>query len=108
MAASVVVEGQTVVPQGATVKGFVQKSEPSGELGRRAVIALGLLSLDVYETRVELDTDSSTHVSKDYRNRNLALIGGSARPGTADARERRVRIPAETVLAFRLREPITL
>jgi hypothetical protein len=135
LATPLVMEGETVAPRGAPVKGFIQKSVPSGRLRGRAVISLGLRSLEIRDTRVELDTDSITRVSEDHRNRNIAMIGGGsgigaliggltgggkaaligagagAAAGTAGAAvtgERNVRIPAETVLAFRLREPVTL
>lgn len=93
------VDGRTVIPGGAEVRGFVQKAVEAVAPASRAVIALGLRSLDINNTRVELDTDSVTRVG----------AGRGGEPAfPADAGQSGLRIPAQTILDFRLREPVTL
>lgn len=133
--ADVVVDGKTVLPKGAEVRGTIKESDDSGRLRGRAVLALALESV-VWKDRVyPVATDTFRRVSADHKKRNLALVGGGsgvgaliggiagggrgaligagagAAAGTAGAAatgKRQIRMPAESVLGFRLREPLRI
>ncbi len=130
-----VIGGKTVLPRGAEVRGAIKESEESGRLKGRAVLVLSLQSV-VWQGRIHaLTTETHRSVSADHKKRNAFLIGGGsgvgallggifgggkgaligagagAGAGTAGAAatgKREIRIPAESVLTFRLREPLRI
>jgi hypothetical protein len=131
----VVADGETLLARGTTVGGVVANAASSGRLRGRAAVALALQWVEVNGANVPVQTSSVTKVSADHKKRNLLLIGGGsglgaligglaggpkgvligagagAAAGTAGAAatgKRQVRIPAESVLTFRLREPVTV
>jgi hypothetical protein len=130
-----IVNGRQAAPRGADVYGIVRECLPSGHLKGRAVLMLSLREIVVDGRSIPLQTDSQTLTSGRHRRRNLALIGGGAGigatigalagggPGAAIgagagaaagltgailAGRKQVRIPAETVLNFRLEHGVTL
>jgi hypothetical protein len=123
------------VPKGALVSGVLRDAAPSGRLKGRAVLRLALDQVEWSGRSYHLDTGAVTRVSGGHKKRNWSLIGGGsgvgamiggiasggagaligagagAAAGTAGAAftgRKQVRIPAETVLTFRLREPLTV
>jgi hypothetical protein len=130
---SLVIDGKTVLPKGAGVRGTIQESDNSGRLRGRAVLALTLESVAWNGRTYTLATGTHRSVSAGHKKRNAVLVGGGsglgallggiagggkgaligagagAAAGTAGAAatgKREIRIPAESVLGFRLREPL--
>jgi hypothetical protein len=131
----VVVDGKTVIPDGAQVTGLVVDARHSGRLMGRARLQLSLESVDANGTDYQVSTASNVRVGGKHKNRNLAIIGGGAggglligaiagggkgaliggpvgaAAGTAVAfatGKKDIRLPAETPLTFRLDHPVTI
>lgn len=131
----VVVDGKTVIPNGAQVTGLVVDAHHSGRLMGRARLQLSLESVDANGTDYQVSTASNVRVGGRHKNRNLAIIGGGAggglligalagggkgaliggpvgaAAGTAVAfatGKKDIRLPAETPLTFRLDQPVTI
>jgi hypothetical protein len=131
----VVVDGKTVIPQGARAEGVVVDARPSGHLRGRAELRLVLDSVDVNGTSYDVRTTSFNDRGRNHKKRNWALIGGGAGggaligalagggkgaliggpvgagAGTAVAfftGKKDIHLPAETRITFRLAEPITV
>jgi len=132
LASPITERGVVIVPRGATVTGHVTTARPSGRLKGRAHL---VLTLDTIQHNGRTYAVSTTHVGRAsgaHKKRNLALIGGGsgtgamigaiagggagaligagagAAAGTVGAvvtGKKHVRLPAETLLTFRLREP---
>jgi len=126
---------KTVVPRGATFHGRVTTADSSGRLKGRAIIALTLESFEHNGKSYKVATSSASRVSSAHKKRNAALIGGGAglgaalgavagggkgaligagagaAAGTAGAAatgKKTVSFPAETLLTFSLKAPVTL
>ncbi len=135
LSAPVTVDDKTVLPKGTVVRGSVKHASSSGRLKRRAVVALTLDRMEWNGAEVPLNTNSVTLTSADHKKRNLAWIGGGSGAGAlvgallgggkgavlgaaagggagvagaAVIGKRQVRIPAESVLTFRLEQPLTI
>jgi hypothetical protein len=131
----VVVDGKTVIPEGAQVQGLVVDSRPSGRLRGRASLRLALESVNVNGETYDLRTASFREIGRNHKKRNWALIGGGAGggaligalagggkgaliggpigagAGTAVAfftGKKDIRLPAESHITFRLAEPVTI
>jgi hypothetical protein len=131
----VVVDGKTVIPEGARAEGMVVDARPSGHLRGRAELRLVLDAVDVNGTTYDVRTTSFNDRGRNHKKRNWALIGGGAGggaligalagggkgaliggpigagAGTAVAYftgKKDIRLPAETRITFRLAEPITI
>jgi hypothetical protein len=129
------VDGKTVIPEGAAVKGLVVDAKPSGRLKGTARLQLALQSVDVDGKTYDIHTLASTRVGGNHKKRNVALIGGGAGGGavigaiaaggkgaliggpvgagvgTAAALitgRKDIRLPAETNLTFTLAAPVTI
>src|SRR5260370_13902096 len=74
----VVVDGKTVIPQGAHAEGIVVDAKPSGRLMGRARLQLALQSVDVSGQPYDVRTTSSARIGRDHKERNWAWIGGGA------------------------------
>ncbi len=135
VAEPVVMDGKTVIPKGAAVRGRVVEARESGRLETPARLRLALDSVEVGGKSYGIETSSISRSGASHKNRNLALIGGGAGlgatigaiagggkgaaigaaagagAGTATAAitgKKDIRIPAETVLTFRLTQPTTI
>jgi hypothetical protein len=131
----IVLDNKTVVPVGAEVEGLVVDAQHSGRLRGRARLNLALESVYVNGTEYQIRTNSAVRVGGKHKKRNIAwiaggggggaligaiaaggkgaLIGGpiGAGAGTAVAfftGKKDIRLPAETLLSFRLAEPVTI
>lgn len=135
LSAPVTIDDKTVLPKGTVVRGSVKHASSSGRLKGRAVVALTLDRLEWNGAEVPLNTNSVTLTSADHKKRNLAWIGGGSGAGAlvgallgggkgavlgaaagggagvagaAATGKRQVRIPAESVLTFRLEQPLAI
>ena len=131
----VVIEDKTVIPQGAAVEGLVIDARHSGRLMGRARLRLALQTVAIDGKTYEIQTNSTSRVGGNHKNRNIgfiaggagggaligaaaaggkgALIGGpvGAGAGTAAAfltGKKDIRLPAESRLTFRLAGPVTI
>ena len=77
----VVVDGKTVIPQGAHAEGIVVDAKPSGRLMGRARLQLALQSVDVSGQPYDVRATSSARIGRDHKGRNWAWIGGGAGGG---------------------------
>lgn len=129
------VDGKTVAQKGAAVSGLVREAQPSGRLKGRAVMILALESVDANGHRLSLTTNSQTWQSGAHKKRNLGCLGGGAGSGAligglaggpvglgigagagaaagftgaALTGRRQVRLPAETLVNFRLGHAVTI
>jgi hypothetical protein len=129
-----VVNGRQAAPRGAEVFGIVRESAPSGLKGR-AVLMISLESIVINGRRVPIHTNSQTEVSGRHRKRNLLWMGGGAGSGAAIGAlagggigaaigagagaaagftgavitgRKQVHIPAETLVNFRLAQPVAV
>ncbi len=90
---------QTVLPAGTSVGGLVRQSAPSGQLESRAVLAVAMDRLQLDGRTYGLTTSSIIR-----RSEGVAMTGA----GTALSRRRQVGVPAESVLTFRLNQPLAV
>src|SRR5712692_5903469 len=131
----VVVDGKTVIPERASVKGLVVEARESGRLMGKSRLRLELTQVEVGNKSYDLRTGSSYRVGRGHLKNNLAWIGGGgaggaligaavgggkgaliggpvgAGVGTAVAfmtGKRDIRLPAETALTFRLADRVTI
>jgi len=129
------VNDQIVIPEGSQVNGVVVYSKESGRLKGRAQMSLALESIEVGDSTYEIATNHITRVSGGHKKRNLAIIGGGGVGGAiigalaaggkgaliggpvgaggglavaAITGRKNVRVPAETVMTFRLAEPVNI
>jgi hypothetical protein len=77
----VLLNGKTVIPQGAHVDGLVVDAKPSGRLMGRARLQLALQSVEVNGQSYEVRTLSSPRIGPSHKKRNLWWIGGGAGGG---------------------------
>jgi len=131
----VVVDNYMVIPPGTPVRGRVVEAKPSGRLKGRGEIRLALTEVDLNGSAYDLNTTSTARAGRSHKARNWwwiggggaggatigaiagggkgALIGGpiGAGAGTLVAfltGKHDVRLPAETPLLFKLKQPITV
>lgn len=129
------VDGRVLAGKGSVVRGFVRDASPSGRLKGRAVLTLALDSIDVHGRTFAIRTGVNTRVSAAHKKRNLKWIGGGSGTGAligavagggvgaaigagAGAAagltgavvtgRRQVRVPAESLMTFRLQQPLTI
>src|SRR5712664_3638142 len=131
----VVVNGKTVIPQGAHAEGLVVDSRHSGRLKGRARLQLALQTVDVNGQNYNVRTYSHPRIGRDHKKRNWAWIGGGAAGGAVVGAlagggtgaliggpvgagagttvalltgKKDIKLRAETPLKFELSEPITI
>ena len=135
LARSVVVEGETAIPAGAAVSGTVVDAKSPGKFKGEGVLSITLNSIDVRGVPVNIATSTYTQTIKGKGKRTAVMAGGGtgagaligglagggkgaligglvgAGAGTAGAAftgNKDLQIPAETVVTFRLANPITV
>jgi hypothetical protein len=135
LAEPLVVDGVTIAARGAEVEGVVVESDPGGRVKGVAQIGIALRSLQTAAGKVEIQTgahvaEAKSSVKKDVTRGAImtgvgaaigAIAGGGkgaavgagvgAGAGTATAvatRGEPAVIPAESVLTFRLKQPVTV
>ena len=131
----VIVDGKTVIPQGAYAEGIVVDAQQSGRLKGRARLQLALESVDVNGQYFGVRTSSSLRSGGSHKKRNWAWIGGGAGggaligalagggkgaliggpvgagAGTTAALltgKRDIHLRPETPLTFKLAQPVTI
>jgi len=131
----VVINGKTVIPEGARATGLVVDAHPSGRLMGRARLQVALEAVELNGSRYQIRTYSDARVGGRHKKRNLALIGGGAGggmligavaaggkgaliggpigagAGTVAALatgKKDVHLPAETRLTFNLADPVAV
>jgi len=129
------VEGRTAIPKGARATGIVKNAQPAGRFKGGAALELTLSSITVAGHTYEVQTTSPTETSKGKGKRTATMVGGGggagaligglagggkgaiiggligAGAGTAGAGltgNREILLPAETVLTFKLVEPLEI
>lgn len=131
----IVVDGKTVVPEGARATGHVVYAHKAGRLHGVARLRLDLSSVEVNGQSYEIRTSSTYRRGGNHDKRNLGFIGGGAGGGaligaiagggkgvliggpigagvgvaaaylTAD---KNIRVPAESHLNFELTQPVSI
>ncbi len=76
-----VIDGKTVAPQGAAVRGKVIAARDSGHLHNAGYLRIALSSVAVNGKAVPVETNSVYVSGGSYKKRNLAFIGGGAAGG---------------------------
>jgi hypothetical protein len=81
VAAPVVVDGKTLIPQGSKARGLVVDAKESGRLKGVARLSLELQSVEVAGKSYALDTGRFSRTGPNHKKRNLLSIGGGAGTG---------------------------
>jgi hypothetical protein len=135
LVAPVVVGNTVAVPAGSAATGEVLVAHRRGMFKGRSMIALTLTRLEVNGTQYHIDTSNLARTKKGKGRRSAAFIGGGAGMGmliggvatggvgllvgglagggagalgAAFTGNRDLSIPAESVVTFRLQDPLTL
>lgn len=135
LVAPVVVGNTVAVPSGSAATGEVLVAHRRGMFKGRSMIALTLTQLEVNGTQYHIDTSNLARTKKGKGRRSAAFIGGGAGMGmliggvatggvgllvgglagggagalgAAFTGNRDLSIPAESVVSFRLQDPLTL
>ncbi len=123
------VDGRIAIHKGAVVHGVVREAKPSGRFKGRAEIMLSLESVDSNGEHIPIRTVAAVRKSGSHKKRDLAMVGGGAGTGALIGAaagggvgaavgagvgatagftgavitgKKQLRIPAETVVTFRL------
>jgi hypothetical protein len=131
----VLIDGKTVIPQGAYVEGLVVDAHHAGRIAGRARLQLALETVTVDGKNYDVRTWSRWSAGGNHKKRNFTLIGGGtaggaligaiagggkgaliggpvgAGAGTAVAfftGKKDIHLRPETPLTFKLREPVTI
>lgn len=135
LAKSVVVGGETVIPAGAKAEGEVVDAKPLGRFKGGAVLQLKLDSIRVHGEQMPVQTAMVTETLKGKGKRTGTLVGGGAglgaligglagggkgaligaaagagagTAGTAFTGNKEILLPAESAVAFSLKEPLKI
>jgi len=130
-----IVDGKTVIPQGARARGLVVDSRESGRLKGVARMRLELTSIEVNGSSYDIKTSNAMRQGGNHEKRNWYSIGGGAAGGAVIGAiagggegaliggpigagagltyalvtgKKDIRLPAETRLTFKLAQPVTI
>ena len=131
----VVIDGKTVIPQGAHAEGLVVDARQSGRLMGRARLQLALQTVAVDGQNYDVRTTAHPRIGRDHKKRNWEWIGGGAAGGAVIGAlagggtgaliggpvgagagatvalvtgKKDIKLRAETPLKFELAEPLTI
>jgi hypothetical protein len=134
VAEDLAIDGKTVIPRGAKVKGRVTEANPSGRLQNPGSLSGTLTAIEIDGKSYDIATDSFARKADSHKTRNAEFIGGGAAAGaiigaiaghgkgaaigaaagagagTAGAAatgKKDVSIPAETRLTFHLKQALS-
>lgn len=114
---SVVVNGETIIPRGASVLAKLVADKQSGALTGRTELTLDLVSVEVNGRMAEISTQEVTQASESRTGRTGKVVGSTAALGAVTGaaaggavqvitKGERVQIPSETRLTFVLQQPL--
>jgi hypothetical protein len=133
--APVEVDGRVAIPKGARASGIVKDAKSAGRFKGGAVLSLTLTSISVKNDEYNIETTAPVETSKGKGKRTAGLVGGGAgggaligglagggkgaliggligaAAGTGGAGltgNRDITLPAETLLRFKLVEPLEI
>jgi hypothetical protein len=131
----VVIEGKTVVPKGAEVEGVVAQLASAGHFQGRSELALALSKLTYAGKSYDIKTEQAVREASSRGKKTAAMVGGGGALGAiiggiagggkgaaigaasgagagagvqAVTKGQQVRVPSETVLEFKLKNPVTV
>ena len=81
VAAPILIDGKTVIPKNAAVRGRIVSVRESGRLAGVARMRLELQSVEVDGTEYEIHTSNFARRGGDHKKRNWGFIGGGAGGG---------------------------
>ncbi len=135
VAEPIMVDGKTVIPQGARVGGVVVGAHESGHLKGIARLHLALETVEVNGETYNIQTDDFGRYGRNHKKRNWGFIGGGAGGGAligalaaggkgaliggpigagagvaiaALTGKKDITIPVETILVFELSQPVSI
>jgi hypothetical protein len=131
----IVIDGATIAPKDARVKGRVLEAVESGRLQTPAKISLTLSSVQIGGSWHDIETGQMTLQGKSHKTRDIEIIGGGSAlgaiigavaghgkgaaigaaagagagvAGAAATGKKDITLPAEARLSFKLRQPFTV
>ena len=135
LASAIQVDGNTVIPAGATASGVVVDAKPLGRFKGGASLQVKLTSINVNGSDAAVETSSVMRTATGKGKRTGAMIGGGAglgaivgaiagggkgaaigalagagagTAGTAFTGNKDIVLPAESALSFKLEQPLTV
>jgi hypothetical protein len=133
LASAVTVDGNTVIPAGASARGTVVDAKPLGKFKGGASLELRLSSITINGTEQSIETSAISRVEKGKGKRTAVIAGGGAAlgaligglagggkgaaigaaagggagvGGAAFTGNKEIVFPAESALSFRLKSPL--
>jgi hypothetical protein len=133
LASAVTVDGNTVIPGGASARGTVVDAKPLGKFKGGALLELRLTSITVNGTERSIETSAISRTEKGKGKRTAVLAGGgtalgaiigglagggkgaaigavagggAGAGGAAFTGNKEIVLPAESALSFRLKSPL--